>query len=171
MTPSIRASISWPFRFTVTHYLKKIKMEVHSCQHRLVSLLLLCFWMLFIRAHGSRKLYIAYLGDRKHARPDDVVASHHDTLSSVLGSKDESLSSIIYNYKHGFSGFAAMLTAEQAEQLAELPEVISVQRSRRYRTATTRSWDFLGLDYQKPSELLRRSNHGQEIIIGIIDTG
>ncbi|BAD53012.1 subtilisin-like serine proteinase [Oryza sativa Japonica Group] len=146
-------------------------MEVHSCQHRLVSLLLLCFWMLFIRAHGSRKLYIAYLGDRKHARPDDVVASHHDTLSSVLGSKDESLSSIIYNYKHGFSGFAAMLTAEQAEQLAELPEVISVQRSRRYRTATTRSWDFLGLDYQKPSELLRRSNHGQEIIIGIIDTG
>uniref|UniRef100_A0A0E0C8R9 Subtilisin-like protease n=1 Tax=Oryza meridionalis TaxID=40149 RepID=A0A0E0C8R9_9ORYZ len=127
---------------------------------------------LFLDAvHQSAWITQAYLGDRKHAHPDDVVASHHDTLSSVLGSKDESLSSIIYNYKHGFSGFAAMLTVEQAEQLAELPEVISVQRSRRYRTATTRSWDFLGLDYQKPSELLRRSNYGQEIIIGVIDTG
>uniref|UniRef100_A0A0D9V6P2 Peptidase S8/S53 domain-containing protein n=1 Tax=Leersia perrieri TaxID=77586 RepID=A0A0D9V6P2_9ORYZ len=108
---------------------------------------------------------------RTHAHPDDVVASHHDTLSSVLGSKEESLSSIIYNYKHGFSGFAAMLTEEQAEQLAELPEVISVQRSRRYKTTTTRSWDFLGLDYQNPSELLRRSKYGEDIIIGIVDTG
>uniref|UniRef100_A0A0D9V6P8 Subtilisin-like protease n=1 Tax=Leersia perrieri TaxID=77586 RepID=A0A0D9V6P8_9ORYZ len=86
-------------------------------------------------------------------------------------SKEESLSSIIYNYKHGFSGFAAMLTEEQAEQLAELPEVISVQRSRRYKTTTTRSWDFLGLDYQNPSELLRRSKYGEDIIIGIVDTG
>ncbi|XP_040385924.1 subtilisin-like protease SBT3.5 [Oryza brachyantha] len=146
-------------------------MEFHTCRQRLAPLLLLCFWMLIIRAHGSRKLYITYLGDRKHAHPDDVVASHHDTLSSILGSKEESLSSIIYNYKHGFSGFAAMLTEEQAEQLAELPEVVSVQRSRRYKTTTTRSWDFLGLNYQKPSELLRSSNYGEDIIIGIIDTG
>jgi len=30
------------------------------------------------------QLYIAYLGERKHGHPDDVVASHHDTLASVL---------------------------------------------------------------------------------------
>jgi len=36
---------------------------------------------------------------------------------------------------------------------------------------TTRSWDFLGLNYQQPSELLQRSNYGEDIIIGIIDTG
>jgi hypothetical protein len=53
----------------------------------------------------------------------------------------------------------------------ELPEVISVQRSRRYKTTTTRSWDFLGLNYQNPSELLRRSNYGEDIIIGVVDTG
>uniref|UniRef100_A0A0E0C8S3 Subtilisin-like protease n=1 Tax=Oryza meridionalis TaxID=40149 RepID=A0A0E0C8S3_9ORYZ len=74
-------------------------MEFHSCQQRLASVLLLCFWMLFIRAHGSRK------------------------------------------------------------------------RSRRYKTTTTRSWDFLGLNYQNPSELLRRSNYGEDIIIGVVDTG
>uniref|UniRef100_A0A0E0JPR3 Peptidase S8/S53 domain-containing protein n=1 Tax=Oryza punctata TaxID=4537 RepID=A0A0E0JPR3_ORYPU len=169
MTPS--NSDIYKLAFFCSKITQRRKMEFHSCQQRLASVLLLCFWMLFIRAHGSHKLYITYLGDRKHAHIDDVVASHHDTLSSVLGSKEESLSSIIYNYKHGFSGFAAMLTEEQAEQLAELPEVISVQRSRRYKTTTTRSWDFLGLNYQNPSELQRRSNHGEDIIIGVVDTG
>ncbi|KAG2601309.1 subtilisin-like protease SBT3.5 isoform X2 [Panicum virgatum] len=78
-----------------------------------------------------------------------------------------------HNYKHGFSGFAAMLTQDQAEELAELPEVISVERSKSYTTTTTRSWDFLGLglSYQMPSELLHRSRYGEDIIIGVIDTG
>lgn len=33
-------------------------------------------------------------------------------------SKEDTLDSIIHNYKHGFSGFAALLTEEQAKQLA-----------------------------------------------------
>ena len=33
-------------------------------------------------------------------------------------SMEDSLASMIHNYKHGFSGFAAMLTEDQAEQLA-----------------------------------------------------
>ncbi|RLN25460.1 hypothetical protein C2845_PM07G26570 [Panicum miliaceum] len=138
------------------------------------SALLVCFCTLLYGINGgSPRLYIVYLGDVKHGHPDDVVASHHDVLATVLGSKDDSLASMVHNYKHGFSGFAAMLTQDQAEQLAELPEVISVQRSRRYTTTTTRSWDFLGLglNYQMPSELLHRSRYGEDIIIGVIDTG
>ncbi|KAG6469559.1 hypothetical protein ZIOFF_070488 [Zingiber officinale] len=38
-------------------------------------------------------------------------------LSSILGSKEEALSSIVYSYKHGFSGFAAMLTEYQADRI------------------------------------------------------
>jgi hypothetical protein len=33
-------------------------------------------------------------------------------------SKDGAMKSIVYSYKHGFSGFAAMLTESQAEELA-----------------------------------------------------
>jgi hypothetical protein len=33
-------------------------------------------------------------------------------------SKEDSAASVVYNYKHGFSGFAAMLTPKQAKQLA-----------------------------------------------------
>lgn len=134
--------------------------------------LLLCFCMLLSGVNGgSRKTYIVYLGDVKHEHPNDVIASHHDMLTAVLGSKEDTLDSIIHNYKHGFSGFAALLTEEQAKQLAEFPEVISVEPSRSYTTTTTRSWDFLGLNYQMPSELLHRSNYGEDIIIGVIDTG
>nr|XP_018677476.1 PREDICTED: subtilisin-like protease SBT3.3 [Musa acuminata subsp. malaccensis] len=63
-------------------------------------------------------LYIVYMGERQHEDPDLVTASHHDMLSSVLGSKEEAVSSIVYNYKHGFSGFAAMLTESKAHQIA-----------------------------------------------------
>jgi len=35
-----------------------------------------------------------------------------------LISKEDSLAFMTHNYKHGFSGFAAMLTEDQAEQLA-----------------------------------------------------
>ncbi|CAL4947030.1 unnamed protein product [Urochloa decumbens] len=136
------------------------------------SALLLCFCTLLLGVHGgSRRLYIVYLGNIKHGHPNDVVASHHDILTTVLGSKEDSLASMVYNYKHGFSGFAAMLTEDHAKQLADSPEVISVEPSRSCRATTTRSWDFLGLDYQMPSDLLRKSKHGEDIIIGIIDTG
>ncbi|CAO1946267.1 unnamed protein product [Urochloa humidicola] len=149
-------------------------MGFYSSSGLRASALLVCFCTVLVGVNGgSPVLYIVYLGDVKHGHPDDVIASHHDVLTAVVGSKDDSLASMVHNYKHGFSGFAAMLTEDQAEQLAEHPEVIRVQRSRRYRTTTTRSWDFLGLglSYQMPSELLHRSRYGEDIIIGVIDTG
>ncbi|XP_020201040.1 subtilisin-like protease SBT3.10 [Aegilops tauschii subsp. strangulata] len=126
------------------------------------------------REPSSYELYIVYLGEVKHDHPDHVVASHHDMLTTLLGSKEESIASVAYNYKHGFSGFAAMLTPEQAKQLAEVPEVISVEKNKIHTTATTRSWDFLGLNYQMTgtsSGLLKGSNYGEDVIIGVVDTG
>ncbi|CAO2171731.1 unnamed protein product [Urochloa humidicola] len=148
-------------------------MGLYSSSRALVaSALLLCLCMLFLGVHGgSRRLYVVYLGDVKHGHPDDVIASHHDILSNVLGSKEDSLASMIHNYKHGFSGFAAMLTEDQAKQIAEFPEVISIKPSRRCRATTTRSWDFLDLNYQMPNDLLNKGRFGEDIIIGVVDSG
>ncbi|CAO2197303.1 unnamed protein product [Urochloa humidicola] len=148
-------------------------MGLYSSSRALVaSALLLCFCMLFLGVRGgSRRLYVVYLGDVKLGHPDDVIASHHDILSNVLGSKEDSLASMIHNYKHGFSGFAAMLTEDQAKQIAEFPEVISIKPSRRCRATTTRSWDFLDLTYQMPNDLLDRGRFGEDIIIGVVDSG
>jgi hypothetical protein len=49
-----------------------------------------------------------------------ISTKHLDLFTFVLlgNSKDEALRSIVYSYKHGFSGFAAMLTESQAETIA-----------------------------------------------------
>uniref|UniRef100_A0A453QRT1 Inhibitor I9 domain-containing protein n=1 Tax=Aegilops tauschii subsp. strangulata TaxID=200361 RepID=A0A453QRT1_AEGTS len=77
-----------------------------------------------------------------------------DLLTLILlgNSKDEALRSIVYSYKHGFSGFAAMLTESQAEAIAKFPEVATVEPNTFHETHTTRSWDFLGLDHNQPAQ-------------------
>ncbi|KAM3333090.1 hypothetical protein ACQJBY_028291 [Aegilops geniculata] len=150
-------------------------MDFHSSPQRFSAyvLLFLCLMISISRGYGSQKLYIVYLGEKKHDDPSLVTASHHDMLTTILGSKEDALASITYSYKHGFSGFAAMLTDDQAQDLAELPEVISVTPNQHHDLMTTRSWDFLGmnLDHQPPSKLLQRSKYGEDVIIGIFDTG
>ncbi|PON61124.1 Subtilase [Trema orientale] len=86
-------------------------------------------------------------------------------------SKEEAMESMVYSYKHGFSGFAAKLTESQAQKIADLPEVIRVIPNHFYSLQTTRSWDYLGLSPQSPSNLLHDTNLGDGIIIGLLDTG
>ncbi|PNT66315.1 subtilisin-like protease SBT3.9 isoform X2 [Brachypodium distachyon] len=138
------------------------------------SALLLSLLLLPLSANASSKVYIVYMGQKQHDDPSEVTVSHHDVLTSVLGSKDEALKSIVYSYRHGFSGFAAMLTESQAEILAKLPEVISVRPNTYHKAHTTRSWDFLGMDYYKPpqeSGLLQKAKYGEDVIIGVVDSG
>lgn len=118
------------------------------------------------------------MGEKKHDDPSFVVASHHATLASVLGSKDEALSSIVYSYKHGFSGSAAKLTQPQAEELKKYPGVVSVKPNTYHHVHTTRSWDFLGMSYgqqqswsSSSSRLLRKAKYGEDVIVGVIDSG
>ncbi|MQM10742.1 hypothetical protein Taro_043643, partial [Colocasia esculenta] len=126
-------------------------------------------------ATETTKLYIAYMGEKQHEDPELVTALHHGVLSSALGSKEAALRSIVHSYRHGFSGFAAMLTDSQAKRVAELPGVLGVRLSSTLQLQTTRSWDFLGLGHhlqsRSNSELLRKANGGDGIIIGVIDTG
>ncbi|KAL6889050.1 hypothetical protein ACP4OV_010076 [Aristida adscensionis] len=135
--------------------------------------LLLLVLLLPLSATASSKLYIVYMGEKKHDDPSVVTASHHDILESVFESKEEAQNSIIYSYKHGFSGFAATLTESQAKTISSLPGVISVKPNTHYKTHTTRSWDFLGLDYYQSSSsnLLKKSNYGEDVIVGVVDTG
>ncbi|CAL4992326.1 unnamed protein product [Urochloa decumbens] len=118
-------------------------------------------------------IYVVYMGKKQHDDPSMVTASHHAVLTSILGSKDEALKSIIYSYKHGFSGFAAKLTERQAEELKKYPGVVSVKPNTYHKLQTTRSWDFLGLSYDQPSSsgLLKKAKYGEDVIVGIIDSG
>uniref|UniRef100_A0A0E0NCT7 Subtilisin-like protease n=1 Tax=Oryza rufipogon TaxID=4529 RepID=A0A0E0NCT7_ORYRU len=135
------------------------------------ALLLVLLVLLPLSASASTKLYIVYMGEKKHEDPSMVTASHHDALTFVIGSKDGAMKSLVYSYKHGFSGFAAMLTESQAEELAKYPEVVNVKPNTYGKAHTTRSWDFLGLNYYEKSGLLQEAMYGEDVIIGVIDTG
>ncbi|KAJ3706200.1 hypothetical protein LUZ61_009905 [Rhynchospora tenuis] len=53
-----------------------------------------------------------------------------------------------------------------------MPDVISVTPNHKSEVHTTHSWDFLGLDYNSQSNtLLQKGNYGEDIIIGVIDSG
>lgn len=64
-----------------------------------------------------------------------------------------------------------LVNANNMRVYADSPEVISVKPSRTYELHTTRSWDFLGLNYMYPTELLKKSNFGDGVIIGMVDSG
>ncbi|XP_018468573.2 subtilisin-like protease SBT3.7 [Raphanus sativus] len=78
---------------------------------------------------------------------------------------------MVHSFRHGFSGFAAKLTKSQAKDISALPEVIHVIPDSFYKLATTRTWDYLGVSATDPKNLLNDANMGDQIIVGIIDTG
>ncbi|KAJ8632447.1 hypothetical protein MRB53_025783 [Persea americana] len=153
--------------------MKKTSQTTFSSQ--CILLFLLCNQHPFSAAseNAPTKSYIVYMGERKHSDPSLVVDSHHAKLATVLGgSKEEAADSILYSYKHGFSGFAARLTDSQAEMIAEMPDVVNVIPNGLVKLHTTRSWDYLRLSLpHTATNVFTESNMGDETIIGVIDTG
>ncbi|KAL1205376.1 Subtilisin-like protease SBT3.12 [Cardamine amara subsp. amara] len=132
-----------------------------------------CGFCVFAQENGNeeRKVYIVYLGERQHDDPEVVAESHQRMLESVFESVEDARESIIYNYHHGFSGFAATLTDSQAKQLSDRPDVLTVQSNREVHLQSTRVNDYLGLSPSLPKGLLHESNMGSDIVIGFIDSG
>ncbi|CAL9232339.1 unnamed protein product [Arabidopsis halleri] len=124
-----------------------------------------------VQAGAESKVHIVYLGEKQHDDPEFVTKSHHRMLWSLLGSKEDAHNSMVHSYRHGFSGFAAKLTKSQAKKLADLPEVVHVTPDSFYELETTRTWDYLGLSAANPKNLLNDTNMGEEIIIGVVDSG
>ncbi|VVB12216.1 unnamed protein product [Arabis nemorensis] len=116
-------------------------------------------------------VYIVYLGERQHDDPDVVAESHHRMLESVFESPEAARESIIYNYHHGFSGFAAKLTDSQAKKLSDRPDVFQVSQNRNVELQGTRVYDYLGLSPSLPKGILHDSDMGSDIVIGFLDTG
>ncbi|KAG5563603.1 hypothetical protein RHGRI_006147 [Rhododendron griersonianum] len=121
-----------------------------------------------IFSEATSNVHIVYMGEKQYKDPAAVKKLHHNMLSALLGSKEAARDSILYSYKHGFSGFAARLTKSQAEKIAG---VVQVFPNRIHKLHTTRSWDFLGLHHHFPNDLLTEGKFGDGTIIGVLDSG
>ncbi|XP_019151826.1 PREDICTED: subtilisin-like protease SBT3.18 [Ipomoea nil] len=119
-------------------------------------------------------VYLVYLGH--HQNHDPVLTSryHLRLLATVFTRKEDAEEAMVYSYKHGLSGFSAKLNSSQAAAMAGKKGVISVFKSKSLELHTTRSWDFLGLtldDYDSHGRIPLQLLHGDEIVVGVLDTG
>ncbi|KAK9062465.1 hypothetical protein SSX86_019651 [Deinandra increscens subsp. villosa] len=127
----------------------------------------------FIQSISTTDVYIVYLGLKDVQDPILTSNYHFHLLSSVFQRKEDAKQSMVYSYKHSFSGFSAKINSTQAATLAGMEQVISVFKSRILALHTTRSWDFMGLnlnptaDQSSPLQL----THGDNTIVGLFDTG
>lgn len=125
----------------------------------------------FVLSIASSNVYIVYMGEKQpHDEPELIQDSHHEVLSHLLGSED-ARNSILYSYKHGFSGFAAVLTQSQANLITDFPGVVRVIPNRIHSLHTTRSWDFLRINPHMVNGILSKNQSGPGTIIGVLDTG
>ncbi len=99
--------------------------------------------------------YVAYL-----------EGTHDAVVNKVNGRK-------VYDYHYSFNGFAAELTVAQANKLTAVDGVVAVSADMMYTVDTSSTPDFLGLT--APGGLWDQlggvDSAGEDIIIGIIDTG
>jgi len=78
---------------------------------------------------------------------------------------------IVYSYQFGLNGFAARMSASQAQKLENLPEVLNVWEDEIRPMALRYSPTFLGLFDGDLGLRSTRGLDGDGIIIGIIDSG
>eukprot|EP00250_Pteridium_aquilinum_P013615 c21458_g1_i1 orf=102-2381(+) len=120
---------------------------------------------------SDKQVYVVYLGSTIHNEPELTSSLNHEILASVhSGSLDAAKESIIYSYKHGFRGFSAKLTEEQAATLARRGDVAKVFKSEVRQLHTTRSYEFLGLPMSEVGGIPHSSSH-HKVILGVFDTG
>ncbi|KAL6146894.1 hypothetical protein ACLB2K_057570 [Fragaria x ananassa] len=105
--------------------------------------------------------------------------SHHHWYSSIVDSFKTDLHtssdphrltpSLLYTYDNAFHGFSAVLSTDELETLGKSPAFVSAYKDKTVTVDTTHTTTFLSLN---PSTgLLPASNYGEDIIVGVIDTG
>ncbi|XP_071913708.1 subtilisin-like serine-protease S isoform X2 [Coffea arabica] len=133
----------------------------------------LCVFLVQLCHSASSKLYVVYMGSRGSDEPDEILRLNRQMLTVVhKGSVEQAMDSHVRSYRHGFRGFAAKLTEEQASEIAKMPGVVSVFPNTKRSLHTTHSWDFMGLINEETMEIPGYSTKNQvNVIIGFIDTG
>ncbi|KAF8411542.1 hypothetical protein HHK36_004096 [Tetracentron sinense] len=93
-----------------------------------------------------------------------------DSLTDKKTSRVTDTHPIFYKYDCVVHGFAARLTAQEAQKLGEMPGVTGVFEDKvHFKVHTTRAPDFLGLNLNYG--LWPDTDFGDNVIIGLVDTG
>ncbi|KAK3195773.1 hypothetical protein Dsin_027083 [Dipteronia sinensis] len=135
----------------------------------LLSLFLLVWTATSSSVSGDRKTYIIHMD--KSAMPAPF-STHHDwymsTLSS-LSSPNGVAPTHLYTYTHVMDGFSAVLSQAHLDQIRNIPGHLAAYPDTIGHLHTTHTPKFLGL--KKRAGIWPAAGFGNDIIIGVIDTG
>ena len=92
------------------------------------------------------------------------LESRQQSVLASVGGSDK-----VHSYVYVYNGFAADLTSEQAQKLAQTPGVLSVSKNEFHELVTATTPQFLGLT-DEPGGAWTQTK-GEGVIIGIIDSG
>ena len=110
----------------------------------------------------------------KFDRNSAAIKSHTQRLDveqqAVLGKAGPD-TDLIYSYRYGLNGFAALMTPGTAHKLEHMPEVVAVWEDEIRPLATNFSPEFLGLFDGNDSLRGGRGLTGEDVVIGVIDSG
>ncbi|HJV68482.1 S8 family serine peptidase [Ideonella sp.] len=115
-------------------------------------------------------------GQRLRANAPQVRAyvAHLDKQQQAVLARLRSPTRVLHSYHYSFNGFAAVLSAAQARQLARTPGVVSVTLDTPREPVTNYTPHFLGLDIPGGVWSLDRKGtlvKGEDVVIGMVDTG
>jgi len=96
------------------------------------------------------------------------LTGNHDAALKAVGATGK-----VYDYTFSLDGFAARLTAAQANALAARKDVLSVAPDELRQVDTSSTPSFLGLDAEGGlwDQLGGVSSAGEDVIIGVVDSG
>ncbi|KAB2621317.1 subtilisin-like protease [Pyrus ussuriensis x Pyrus communis] len=125
---------------------------------------------------ADRSTYIVHMD--KSLMPKSYTSHDHWYSSIVDSFKSENptsfdgnkiLPSILYTYDNAFHGFSAVLSADELVTLKKSPGFVSAYADKSITLDTTHTTQFLNLN--PFAGLWPASDYGDDIIIGVIDTG
>ncbi|CAK8572235.1 unnamed protein product [Lathyrus sativus] len=97
-----------------------------------------------------------------------LFTSHHNWYESTLDSTKSS-QNLVYTYNHAMHGFSAVLSKQELNNLKKSHGFVTAYPDRTATVDTTHTFEFLSLDPSKG--LWNASNLGENVIVGLIDTG
>ncbi|XP_073135622.1 subtilisin-like protease SBT3 [Henckelia pumila] len=91
------------------------------------------------------------------------------TLATISGRDAVFSRKLLYSYTNSINGFSAVLSLSELEAIKNSKGYVSYTKDSILKVDTTHSYQFLGLDSNQGAWPV--SNYGQDVIIGLVDTG
>ncbi|GMY22789.1 subtilisin-like protease SBT1.7 [Fagus crenata] len=144
-----------------------------SFTHLISLLWLLLFLLGFVNAVSASEEYHTYIIHMDHThKPASFLTHeswHRSILKSLLSSPADDNELLLYSYNHVMHGFSARLTSSQLFEIEKYSAHLATYPESFGKLLTTYSPKFLGL--QQNFGIWPAASYGENVIVGIIDTG